>query len=94
MDEIGSLGAWLKQRRKVLDLTQEELARKIGCATVTLQKIEEHAKHLGAGPGVQVLRADAEEGTNNARWLRERQAKERLLAEVVRQGAGRFRGRG
>lgn len=60
---------------------------------LTLKQIEEHAKHLGAGPGVQVLRADAEEGTNNARWLRERQAKERLLAEVVRQGAARFRGR-
>src|SRR5919199_407087 len=40
MDESTSFGAWLKQRRKALDLTQEELARHIGCATVTLQKIE------------------------------------------------------
>jgi len=59
---------------------------------LTLQKIGEHARRLGAGPGVQMLREDAELGTNNARWLRERQAKERLLAEVVRQGAERFRG--
>ncbi len=40
MDEITSFGTWLKQRRKALDLTQEELARRLGCATVTLQKIE------------------------------------------------------
>src|SRR5919199_1035129 len=40
MDESTSFGAWLKQRRKALDLTQEELARHLGCATVTLQKIE------------------------------------------------------
>ena len=40
MDTITSFGSWLKQRRKALDLTQEELARRIGCATVTLQKIE------------------------------------------------------
>ncbi|RYF43802.1 MAG: glutamate--cysteine ligase [Comamonadaceae bacterium] len=60
---------------------------------LTLQKIGEHARKLGAGPGVQMLREDAELGTNNARWLRERQAKERLLAEVVRQGAQRFRGK-
>lgn len=31
---------WLKQCRKELDLTQEELARRLGCAAVTLRKIE------------------------------------------------------
>ena len=40
MAEPWSFGAWLKQRRKALDLTQAELARLLGCATVTLQKIE------------------------------------------------------
>ena len=40
MDEIISFGTWLKHQRKARDLTQEELARRIGCATVTLQKIE------------------------------------------------------
>ncbi|MEO8394072.1 MAG: LuxR C-terminal-related transcriptional regulator [Chloroflexota bacterium] len=33
-------GQWLKERRKALDLTQETLAEKIGCAVVTIQKIE------------------------------------------------------
>ena len=40
MDEITSFGAWLKRQRKARDLTQDELTRRIGCATVTLQKIE------------------------------------------------------
>lgn len=33
-------GQWLKHRRKELGLTQEGLAREIGCASVTLRKIE------------------------------------------------------
>jgi predicted ATPase/transcriptional regulator with XRE-family HTH domain len=35
-----SFGQWLKQRRKALDLTREDLAGRIGCAAVTLYKIE------------------------------------------------------
>lgn len=35
-----SFGPWLQHRRKRLDLTQDEFAQKIGCATSTLQKIE------------------------------------------------------
>jgi carboxylate-amine ligase len=31
-------------------------------------------------------------GANDARWIRETHAKERLLAEVVRQGSLRLRG--
>jgi transcriptional regulator with XRE-family HTH domain len=40
MESIISFGAWLKQRRRALDLTQQELARRAGCALVTLKKIE------------------------------------------------------
>ena len=35
-----SFGQWLKRRRKALDMTQEELARRVGCAEVTIFKIE------------------------------------------------------
>ena len=35
-----TFGQWLRRRRKTLDLTQAELARRVGCAKVTLQKIE------------------------------------------------------
>ncbi|HEY0607784.1 MAG TPA: helix-turn-helix domain-containing protein [Herpetosiphonaceae bacterium] len=35
-----SFGRWLKQRRKALDLTQDDLARQVGCSVVTIRKIE------------------------------------------------------
>src|SRR6266511_3831911 len=35
-----SFGYWVRRRRKALDLTQADLARKVGCAEVTIQKIE------------------------------------------------------
>ncbi|MDQ5854637.1 MAG: helix-turn-helix domain-containing protein, partial [Chloroflexota bacterium] len=40
MDATTSFGAWLKQHRRALDLTQAELARRVGCAMMTIQKIE------------------------------------------------------
>ena len=35
-----SFGGFVRQRRRELDLTQEELARRVGCAAITLRKIE------------------------------------------------------
>src|SRR5512140_2728147 len=35
-----SFGEWVRRRRKVLDLTQGELADLIGCAKTTIVKIE------------------------------------------------------
>lgn len=35
-----SFGYWVKRRRLALDLTQAALARQVGCATVTIKKIE------------------------------------------------------
>lgn len=40
MHEIASLGHWLKIRRVALQLTQAELASRVGCAAVTIRKIE------------------------------------------------------
>ena len=40
MDIGASFGAWLKRRRRQLDLTQEALAEKVGCSVATIQKIE------------------------------------------------------
>jgi carboxylate-amine ligase len=58
----------------------------------TLRKIAPHAREMGAAAAIDMLRMSADLGSNEARWLRETQARERLLAEVVRQGAMRFRG--
>lgn len=35
-----SFGEWLRHRRRELDLTQEELGRQVGCARITIRKIE------------------------------------------------------
>jgi len=40
MSATASFGYWLRRRRKALDLTQEALARQVGCAFVTIKKIE------------------------------------------------------
>src|SRR5438067_13845456 len=40
MNTNTSFGSWLRQRRKALDLTQNDLAYQIGCAVATIQKIE------------------------------------------------------
>ena len=44
MDERGertsSFGYWLRRRRKALDLTQEELAKRVSCSRFAIRKIE------------------------------------------------------
>ncbi len=40
MPDEPSFGHWLRQRRRALDLTQEELAQQVGCASETIRKFE------------------------------------------------------
>jgi predicted ATPase/DNA-binding XRE family transcriptional regulator len=40
MDVNHSFGKWLRHRRRELDLTQEELAHQVGCAPITIRKLE------------------------------------------------------
>lgn len=44
MDTTYSFGYWVKRRRKALDLTQQAVADCVGCATVTIKKIEADAR--------------------------------------------------
>jgi transcriptional regulator with XRE-family HTH domain/tetratricopeptide (TPR) repeat protein len=48
--EIASFGEWVQRRRKLLDLTQAELAKQVGCAVVTIKKIERDERR----PSLQV----------------------------------------
>jgi transcriptional regulator with XRE-family HTH domain len=43
MDELYPFGAWVR-RRRALDLTQAALARLVGVAAITVQKIEADAR--------------------------------------------------
>ncbi|HEX6287967.1 MAG TPA: tetratricopeptide repeat protein [Herpetosiphonaceae bacterium] len=56
MNDHGSFGSWLKQQRKTAGLTQGELARRIGCALITIQKIEAGERR----PSVQIAQRLAE----------------------------------
>lgn len=46
-----SFGEWLKRQRSSRGLTQKQLAQQIGCATITLRKIESEDRH----PSVQIV---------------------------------------
>ena len=58
----------------------------------TMDILGPHAGALNASSGIHLLRSSVEVSNNDARWLREKQAQERLLAEVIRQAALKFRG--
>src|SRR5437762_2502874 len=40
MNDTASFAQWLKEHRKSLDLTQEDLAERIGCSYIAIHKIE------------------------------------------------------
>src|SRR5262245_29472702 len=40
MSELFSFGAWVRQRRRALDLTRDELAAQVGCSVMTIRRIE------------------------------------------------------
>jgi WD40 repeat protein/transcriptional regulator with XRE-family HTH domain len=50
MNPEQTFGRFVRQRRRELDLTQEELARRVGCAAITIRKIEAD----DARPSVQI----------------------------------------
>ncbi|GBU15652.1 putative glutamate--cysteine ligase 2 [Polaromonas sp.] len=59
---------------------------------MSMSQIERHANRVGASSAIHQLRSSVDRHDNDARWLREAQGKEQLLAEVIRQAAERFRG--
>lgn len=50
MEPIGSFGVWVRARRELLQLSRDALARSVGCAPITLRKIEADERR----PSVQV----------------------------------------
>jgi transcriptional regulator with XRE-family HTH domain len=55
--ESHGFGAWLRQRRKALDLTQSELGQKAGYTQRTIAKIEKNEQWPSKGRGVARLAA-------------------------------------
>src|SRR5687768_12196934 len=50
MESMDSFGSWIKTRRQGLRLSQDNLAQQVGCALVTLRKIESDERR----PSVQI----------------------------------------
>lgn len=59
----------------------------------TIARITPYANVHSAGAALELLRNSTLQGTNDARWLRDRQRHEALLAEVSRQAGLLFRGK-
>ena len=76
-------GEWLRRRRKTLDLTQEELARRAGCSVFTMRKIESGERK----PSKQLagLLAQALEIPNEDLQTFMRVARGELIADRLRQ---------
>ncbi|MEM7334832.1 MAG: AAA family ATPase [Chloroflexota bacterium] len=56
MTDIVSFGEWVKRRRKLLDLTRNGLAERVGCSPVTINKIERDERR----PSVEIAELLAE----------------------------------
>ena len=70
MSEGTSFGQWLRQRRHILDLTQQELADQVGCARITLRRIEAGALKPSKELAQILLEKLGMPPTELAPWLR------------------------
>ncbi len=65
-----AFGSWLKWRRHGLGLTQQELARRAGCAPVTLRKVEAGALHPSGQMARKLAAALGLEPAEQAQFVR------------------------
>jgi predicted ATPase/DNA-binding XRE family transcriptional regulator len=72
-----TFGDWIKQRRRALDLTQQQLAELVACSVITLQKLEAGVRR----PSQQMLTRLADclqlAGENRAAFLQQGRAQRR-----------------
>ncbi len=57
MDAISSFGSWVRRRRRLLDLTQVELAQHVHCSVVMIKKIEHEERGASHQMAQQLARA-------------------------------------
>lgn len=71
MDVQDSFGQWVKERRKELDLTQEELAGLVSCSPVTIRKIEANQRRPSKQMADGLARALQVDTLNDKQFLAE-----------------------
>src|SRR5262245_61197501 len=86
MSELFSFGAWVRRRRRALDLTRDELAAQVGCAVATIRHIETDerrpSKQLAARLA-DCLQLSADERPVFLQAARGERATDRLAAPAV-----------
>jgi transcriptional regulator with XRE-family HTH domain len=70
MHDNSTFGQWLKQRRKSLDLTQQEVAQRAQCATETVRKLEAGSRRASRAVAHALATALELEGSARAEFLR------------------------
>ena len=91
MLHLESFGTWVKQNRKALGLTQDEFAKLVYCAPITLRKIEHDQLRPSRELALSIMEkvgALPEEQELLMRLARTR--REHLLAQVMGHAAGVF----
>ncbi len=74
MDNHVTFGDWVRRRRRMLDLTQGELARRVGCAPISIRKMEANEQRpskMLAERLAMHLEIPASEYTNFIRFARD-----------------------
>ncbi len=74
---LESFGSWVKVNRRALGLTQEEFARMVYCASITLRKIESNKLRPSRDLAYSIVDkagASPEERELLVRWARQRDA--------------------
>ncbi|HEX9988788.1 MAG TPA: tetratricopeptide repeat protein [Chloroflexia bacterium] len=73
MNDVASFGRWLRQRRQSLELSREDLAEIVGCARVTIAKIEQDERRPSrqvAERLAEALKLPADERDGFILWAR------------------------
>ncbi len=79
MDESRSFGDWLRRRRRAMDLTQDQLARRVGCALGTIRKLETEERR----PSREIAERLAEADEDGAQAYRDGAAALRAELEAL-----------
>src|SRR5512138_366802 len=73
MTEEATFGEWLRKRRRELDLTQEDLAERVGCSVWLVQKLESGSRRASRQTAeilVECLDVAPDERSALVRWAR------------------------
>ena len=88
MDGNASFGYWIRRRRKALDLTQAELARRIGCAETTLRKIEADVRRPSRQIAERLAECLAIPPADRARFVKAARSELAVLRRALSTGSG------